>query len=238
MWRRPAPAETATTSERNVAGFVNVPKASRPIVLDGVLDEPDWARASVEKFDEARQYYSFDPANVKWRGPSDLSGTVRFLWDDKFLYVGVEVVDDIAGSKQADDMLWAQDGLQFLVDPCRDREESVGKYDYSMADGRNGLRVWCNLTADSRTPVGVVPDIGFAAKRKGDGTGAITYEVAFPWSRLAPFQPGPNADLGLTLILNEDDGHGRKSYMTWFGNAATKQVDFHRRPDPATLIGL
>ncbi len=42
---------------------------------------------------------------------------------------------------------------------------------------------------------------------------------------MAPFKPGAGADLGLTMILNEDDGKGRKSYMGWFGNASTKQVD-------------
>jgi hypothetical protein len=27
------------------------------------------------------------------------------------------------------------------------------------------------------------------------------------------------------MAINEDDGTGRKSFMTWFGNAHTKQVD-------------
>jgi hypothetical protein len=41
---------------------------------------------------------------------------------------------------------------------------------------------------------------------------------------VAPFQPAPRANLGLSLILNDDDSKGRKSYMTWFGAANTKQV--------------
>jgi len=211
--------------DRNVAGFVAVPRATGPITLDGKLDEADWKNAPVEKISEERQYFSFDPATVKWKGPADLSGTIRFLWDDKYLYVGVEVTDDIAGGKQDDGMLWAQDGLQFLVDPCRGLDENVGKYDYCVAEGKNGLRAWCDLSADAGAPHGVATDIKLSAKRKGDGTGAITYEIAFPWSRLAPFKPGPNGDLGLTMILNEDDGKGRKSFMGWFGNAASKQVD-------------
>jgi hypothetical protein len=211
--------------DRNVAGFVAVPKVKGEIKLDGVLDEPDWQNAPVEKIDEKRQYFNFDPANVKWKGPADLSGTIRYLWDDQYFYVGVEVTDDIAGNLQDDNMLWDQDGLQFLIDPCRGQDENVGKYDYSIAIGKNGLRAWCDLSADAGAPHGVATDIRLSAKRKGDGTGAITYEIAFPWSRLAPFKPGPGADLGLTLILNEDDGQGRKSFMTWFGNASTKQVD-------------
>jgi hypothetical protein len=215
----------AAIRDRNVAGFVAVPKTTGPISLDGTLDEADWKNAPVEKIDEERQYTSYEPATLKWKGPADLSGTIRYLWDDKYLYVGVEVTDDIEGGKKDDNMLWAQDGLQFLVDPCRGLDENVGKYDYSIADGKNGLRAWCDLTADPGAPNGVASDIKVSAKRKGDGTGAITYEIAFPWSRLAPFKPGTGADLGLTMILNEDDGQGRKSYMGWFGNASSKQVD-------------
>jgi hypothetical protein len=216
---------TTASRERNVAGFVQVPKVTGKITLDGNLDEPDWARAPVEKFDQERQYFSFEPATLKWKGPADLSGTMRFLWDENYLYVGVEVTDDIAGAKKEDAMLWDQDGLQFLIDPCRGRDESTGKYDYSIAEGLAGLHTWCNLTADAGAPIGLANDVKVSAKRRGDGSGSITYEVAFPWSRLAPFKPGPNADLGLTMILNEDDGNGRKSYMTWFGNAASKETE-------------
>ena len=42
---------------------------------------------------------------------------------------------------------------------------------------------------------------------------------------MAPFKPAAGANLGLTMLLNEDDGPGRKSYMMWFGNASTKQVE-------------
>jgi hypothetical protein len=216
--------ETAI-GDRNVAGFVAVPKATGPIQLDGALDEADWQKAPVENISEERQYFSFVREVVKWKGPADLSGKIRYLWDDHYLYVGVEVTDDIAGGQQDDNMLWAQDGLQFLVDPCRGLDENVGKYDYSIGIGKKGLRAWCDLTADPGAPNGVASDIKLSAKRKGDGSGSITYEIAFPWSRLAPFKPGPGADLGLTMILNEDDGKGRQSFMGWFGNAASKQVD-------------
>jgi hypothetical protein len=210
--------------DRNVAGFIAVPRAPKPLRLDGSLSDPAWKLAPVENINQARQYFSFDKI-TRWKGPKDLSGKLRFLWDDKFLYVGVQVTDDIAGGLQQDDMLWSQDGLQFLIDPCRGQAESVGKYDYAVAVGRKGAQAWCSLTADPGAPNGNALDIGIAYQRTDAKSGNINYEVAFPWSRLAPFRPGVGHDLGLTLILNEDDGHGRKSYMTWFGNANSKQVE-------------
>ena len=218
------PAGGVVEHDRNVAGFIAVPRVTTPLKLDGSLSDPDWRRAPVELINQARQFFSFDKV-AHWKGPKDLSGKVRFLWDDKNFYVGVEVTDDIAGGLQQDDMLWSQDGLQFLIDPCRGLTESVGKYDYAIAVGRKGPQAWCSLTADPGAPNGNALDIDVAYQRAEDGSGGITYEVAFPWSRLAPFVPQVGHDLGLTLILNEDDGQGRKSYMTWFGNANSKQVE-------------
>lgn len=217
---------SAVIRDRNVAGFVPVPKANGKIKLDGTLDGSDWERAPVEKINELRQYFSFDPKIAAWKGPQDLSANIRFLWDEKYLYAGVEVTDDIAGPLQENgDTVWMQDGLQFLIDPCRAMDQSVGKYDYAMGITKKGPQTWCYLSADGATPFGEIKDIVVSAKRKDPKTGSITYVAAFPWARLAPFQPGAGANLGLTLILNEDDGKGRKSFMTWFGNAHTKQVD-------------
>ncbi len=63
------------------------------------------------------------------------------------------------------------------------------------------------------------------APASGGGGGGMTYELAIPWSRLAPFRPQVGADLGLSLIVNEDDGRGRTGFMAWFGNPNTKEID-------------
>ncbi len=62
--------------------------------------------------------------------------------------------------------------------------------------------------------------------RATDGSGGMTYEVAIPWHRLAPFRPAAGANLGLSLVLNEDNGKGgRHSFMGWFGDVQSKAVD-------------
>jgi hypothetical protein len=53
----------------------------------------------------------------------------------------------------------------------------------------------------------------------------MVYELAIPWKRLAPFAPGIGQDLGLSVILNEDDGAGRVGFMGWFSGAHDKQLD-------------
>jgi hypothetical protein len=122
-----------------------------------------------------------------------------------------------------DDMLWAQDGLQLLIDPCRSAVEKVGKYDYSAGGGRKGPQAWCHL-APAGQATGEAKDILVRARPTGK-KGSITYEVAIPWSRLAPFRPGPGANLGLCVVLNEDDGKGRFGFLGWFGDVQSKRVD-------------
>ena len=53
----------------------------------------------------------------------------------------------------------------------------------------------------------------------------MTYEIAIPWSHVAPFRPSVGRNLGLALILNDDDGAGRDCFMGWFSGAHSKEVD-------------
>lgn len=217
------------TQERPVSGFVGVTRVNAPVKVDGILEESAWQNAPVQKLDDVRQFFGFAlsgrPAPV-WQGREDLSADLRFLWDDQFLYVAVTVKDDVAGATSHEDAdLWRMDGLQFLVDPARRSKEKPGKYEYSVGLGKKGAQSWCTLSADALAPTGNAPDIRLAIHRDKPGTGSVTYEVAIPWKRLAPFQPEAGGNLGFTMIVNEDDGAGRDAFMTWFGNAHTKDVD-------------
>ncbi len=211
--------------ERLVGGFARVPKARQSIAVDGVLDGSGWEAAPKYSIDTARQRFVSAPGAKKWEGPEDLSGSVRFLWDADFLYVGVEVTDDIFANPKADEQIWNQDGVQFLVDPFRQEIRGKGRYDYAFGLGRKGSQSWCNLSADPTAPAGAVEAMKFATRRPDSTKGNMVYEIAIPWARLAPFKARVGANLGLAMILNEDDGAGRKSFMGWFGGVHLKETD-------------
>ena len=121
--------------------------------------------------------------------------------------------------------IWNGDSLQFLVDPARDKKEKPGKYDLVTAISSKGPQAWCHLSADAGAPAGEAKEIIVSAKRLNKERGDMTYVVAIPWSRIAPFKPSVGADLGLGMVLNDDDGPGRKCYMSWFCDIQNKQVD-------------
>jgi hypothetical protein len=212
--------------ERLIGGFAKVPRATGKITIDGSLDEEDWRKAPAYAIDEARQVFRIEQDAKPWGGTQDLSGTLRLLWDDEYLYVGVEVTDDIFCNPFQDTDIWRGDSLQFLINPFRQEAQGKGRYDYAMGCGVKGNQVSCHLSADASMPTGLVSDIKLATRRLDPKNGNMTYEIAIPWRRLAPFKQKPGADLGLAMILNENDGEGRKSFMGWFGGVHLKETDF------------
>ena len=214
------------TRQRLMGGFAKVPRAQGKIAIDGNLDEKDWQSAPRYNINEPRQVYYAEKDAHKWRGPDDLSGTVRYLWDDQYLYVAVEVTDDIFANPKSDNLIWSQDGLQFLINPYRQETQGKGRYDYALGLGQKGHQAWCNLSGDPSAPAGEAPDIKLMTKRLDPRNGNMVYEVAFPWSRLAPFKPARGANLGLAMIINEDDGAGRKSFIGWFSGVHLKETDY------------
>ncbi|MBP5232756.1 MAG: hypothetical protein J6333_05060, partial [Planctomycetes bacterium] len=215
------------TQARYVGGFAEAKRVAAPVALDGKLDEPAWAQAKVMEIREKRQMFTFDAQklDVLWNGPEDLSARWRALWDKENLYLAVEVTDDAHHVQFADGAIWNQDGLQFLFDPARLSAEKAGKYDYSVGLGTKGPQAWCHLTADANERTGEAIGISVAVADLPGSKGGKLYEIAIPWKRLAPFKPALGADLGMSLILNEDDGEGRFGFMGWFSGVHSKELD-------------
>ncbi|MFA6286408.1 MAG: sugar-binding protein [Opitutaceae bacterium] len=211
-------------ADRFLAGFVAVPKVRAAVSLDGKLDEADWSRASVRKIDRAEQFRHLLPSS-KWTGLEDLSAELRFLWDDRHLYIAITTRDDVFHNESMNTEIWRGDGVQLLIDPVRSSADKKGKYDYALGKNANGTTAWCYLTADGKAPAGEVKEIVVTASSSGKGKGGMTYEIAIPWSRLIPFTPAPGANLGMAVILNEDDEPKRDGFMTWFGDIQSKEVD-------------
>jgi len=207
--------------ERMMGGFAGAPRAESPIKIDGKLDDEAWQNAPVIAIDVKDQYFSYRD-NV-WDGKQDVSAQVRIVWDDKALYMAYDIEDDVLHQHATGSEMWQQDGIQLLINPGRGTGEQSGKYDYSMGVGADGSQIFCHLSASPAVPNGEVPDAKLAQQVE-EGTGNRTVEVRIPWSRLVPFQPSVGANLGMSIVINEDDKPTRDSYMNWFGDILSKSV--------------
>ncbi len=118
-------AKTAEEHTMNDVPVLSVNKlaANTKVTIDGKLSEPDWGgAASTGPF--------VDVGNGKPNPAAPVSGTAKILWDDKNVYIAVEVKDPDAyvgftdAKAQPGDFtaagqpkLWTKDTVEMMVDP-------------------------------------------------------------------------------------------------------------------------
>jgi hypothetical protein len=96
-----------------------VPRKSpaEPLVIDGKLDEPSWARAAT-----TGSFVNVGTGEAPT--PSELGGSAKLLYDEQALYVGFEVFDDdVRGGFDPalpDPHLWTKDTVEVMIDPDGD----------------------------------------------------------------------------------------------------------------------
>lgn len=176
----------------------NIRKASGPVAIDGKA-EALWS--------EARQYKI---SNVIYLPPSndeDFSASYKTLWDERNLYVLVDVTDE--SLKNDSDDFWLDDCVEVFVDADNSKSGSYGDNDYQFHFGWAGANPSMGESQHSQTK-----GVEFAVGRADAG---YRVEIKFPWSTLG-VEPSAGKKIGLDVHVNDDDDGGdRDSKLTWRG---------------------
>ena len=93
-------ADAVSAEERRIAGLI--PKAQKPISMDGNLDEWDGAFVT--------------PVHVGHPEFADRGGQFLYLWDDQNLYIGLRCLDRHPAHVGTDDQIWNGDAVEFYLD--------------------------------------------------------------------------------------------------------------------------
>ena len=198
------PSET----KRSNVYYVPCPHAAGTIVIDGRLDECDLGPPI--DLGKSEHVQELDPG--KWSGPDDLSAHIWTAWDDSNFYLIAKVTDDVFCQDKQEAEMWQGDSIQFALDPLHLESEGPGaSYEIGLALTPNGPRVYCWFAPDGRE-AGLIPGATLVVKREGNLT---IYEASIPLSALAPLQPAPGKTIGFSVLVNDDDGEGRKSWLEW-----------------------
>jgi len=191
--RNQAWAEKAETSIP-----ANVRKASRPVVVDGKA-EALWS--------QAREYKI---GNVIYSPPSndeDFSASYKALFDDKNLYVLVNVTDDSLKNDSSD--FWLDDSVEVFVDADNSKSGSYGDNDYQFHFGWAESNPSMGESQHNKTG-----GVEFAVGRADAG---YRVEIKFPWATLG-VEPSVGKKIGLDVHVNDDDDGGeRDTKLTWRG---------------------
>jgi len=199
---------------REIVAFLT----AQPIVLDGIMDEADWAKADGGRGNlfEANTNHSYYPESME-----DLSFDFKVLHDQDFLYVAVNVVDDNvktdtepAGS--VDGYTWHDDSVEVFLDG-----------DYSRESGTNyGFGLGAQLVMTANGSVRGHADFLFGEEDEWFAGTAPTdngYLVEFRFRKDAFFTPIETELIGFNIAINEDDNDeiadDRDEQMLWNGPA-------------------
>lgn len=152
-----------------------------------------------------------------WGGPTDLSAISNVQWDDEKLYVTVNVQDNIHHQTWVNGDIWQGDSLQLGIDLSRkDGSASKNVNELGFALNSEGTVTKWRWRAPTGVAAGVLPDVQATITRDEDSK-QTKYELVIPFSALHGnnFTFAPEDVIGLTLLVNENDGEGRTGFIEY-----------------------
>ena len=190
----------ARAEKRQAQVFAGIRKVNRPVVIDGSADDL-WLES-----------HRYKIGNVIYSPPSndeDLSASYKVLFDEKNLYILIDVTDDSLKNDSDSEMWYMDDCVEVFIDADNSKSDS-----YDDNDAQYHFDWDKNSPAMSQFQHGKLDGIEFAMVTTENG---YRTEIKFPWSTLG-VEPSAGKKIGLDVHVNDDDDGGdRDSKMTWRG---------------------
>lgn len=155
-----------------------------------------------------------------YNGPEDFSGKLWSTYDNNHLYLYARVHDDVFSQPNQGDAMWGGDSIQFAVSAGMPGE-NLRWYEYGMALTPQGPELY-RWMGPQGVVTGTISNPNLQVTRDETAKDTI-YQLALPWSELAPIVPSDGI-LSLSILVNENDGNGRRGYVEWgSGIGSSKQ---------------
>lgn len=187
---------SASAQEKPIVGLI--PKAKKPIILDGKLDEWDGAFVT--------------PVHVGHPDFANRGGQFLFLWDEQNLYIGQRCLDQHPAHVGTDNQIWNGDAVEFYLDTRRG--DKLG----SVQFGPGSLHLfWTPFTKTEVMPrLQVRPLPAFKDfKLQGAEVAGVktswgyTAEFKLPWANFPEFAAKAGEVIGIDCELCSSDGGPR-----------------------------
>lgn len=145
-------------------------------------------------------------------GSIDATGPLWLHYDEDYFYLTAKVKEynHAVPARGAD--IWNNDSIQFAITQGIPGE-SQGWYEYGVSDTPDGPQVYRWSTLGDNLP-GAVNNAKAEIARDEEHKLTI-YELAIPWSELEPIKPYGGEAISFSLLVNDNDGNGRRGWIEW-----------------------
>lgn len=153
-----------------------------------------------------------DPTNG-WDGPQNLSVDSLLRYDKDYLYILIDVRDDIHVQTQKPGRLWSQDSIQLVIDTKCNAQPNAGfdkddyEFGFGLSDGQAAKEL--TYTCDSGRTAAILDAVKCNIFREGDKT---CYRIAIAWKSIK-VTPEPGMIFGLNFTANDHDGTMLRYWM-------------------------
>ncbi len=219
----PAPSATPPPASPTPLPSVRQPQVLAPYAVSRLHIDGDWSEWPVlYNYVFKHVVYGAD----KYSGRADLSGIYRVAWDERYLYVGVRVIDDRYVQEAKGRNLYKGDSFEIQVDTNLFGDffvAALNNDDYQLGFSA-GPTVGTHMEAYRWYPAYLAGPI--AGVKMGAQTlsgGAYLVEVAVPWNQLqvTPYQ---GLKLGFCISLSDNDNDGKQKQQTMISNCPHRRL--------------
>jgi hypothetical protein len=216
---------TAASATQFVTVVQGIYSTSTPPTIDGTIDA-SWG--------------GYPATNIAqgFNSPPDLAANFKTRYDATYLYVLVDVTDDVVQNDAGNN--WDNDGIEIFIDINNDKSGTYGSNDFQFAFVTGNTTVY-------EYQHNAITGVTFA---RGTKTGGYIMEVRIPWTTLTlGSAPSAGSYVGFDVGVNDDDNNGvRDNQLSWndgtfseYNNTAlfgTLQIPNCSSPLPVELISF
>ncbi len=215
-------------------------KTQTPVTVDGQATEDCWAKAEWNVIDQV-----WIPWNAKMK-EGDFSGRFKVSWDEDFLYMLVEVVDDSLSDDHSNPLQnwWDDDCLEVFIDENRskgDHERNCNAFAYHVSlfydavdlDSKgNGINYKNNVTVDMDT-IGLNTYLWEFAFKNYDAS----FNISDP--EKSRVKLSHNKKMGLTVAYcDNDETKARENFIGSMKMTQSTANDMYKNADHFGLMIL
>lgn len=174
--------------------------------IDGVLDE-GLNQIQYQDIVQEGEILALASDGSKYGGDADLSGKLWITYDEKNLYVTVDVIDDRHEYPNAGENIWRNDCVQlgiFSHETDAYAKESL-HYDFGISDsGKDAAQVWAWTVLNESESSSEIP--GLRAKvTRNESTKHTLYEIALAWNETLKIDIANLTRIDLCVAVNDCD---------------------------------